>query len=143
MKLAIWGTTVLMWFIICIHVPAAYGSYDAPLELKKEDRKEARIKVVYTEERIVELIREALPPVFVDIAYCEGVKDGRLAPEIVNPTNGSYDTGVFQISMYWHGKEIRELGLDMKDPKDNIAYAKLLYEREGLRPWEASRSCWE
>src|SRR5579862_6759430 len=54
------------------------------------------------------------------------------------------DVGMFQISLKYHGNEVRQLGLDVvHSEQDNITYALLLYRRFGLQPWSASRHCWE
>lgn len=53
------------------------------------------------------------------------------------------DVGELQISLTYHSKEIQELGLNVVNSEaDNIAYGKILYDREGLRPWLASKNCW-
>jgi len=72
----------------------------------------------------------------VNIAGCEsgfvhyksdgGVIRGRVTPA---------DTGVMQINLDFHGKETKRLGLDMEDPYDNVTYARILYEKEGVTPW--------
>jgi hypothetical protein len=53
------------------------------------------------------------------------------------------DVGVLQINLEAHGDELARLGLDVVNSEaDNIAYGKLLYDREGLKPWFPSRKCW-
>lgn len=103
------------------------------------------VKIDWTEERIVEEIHKVFPdaPIMERVAKCEGTKNGRLHPEAYNPTNGSGDTGIFQISEKYHGKEYRRLGFtDMEDIKQNLAYARILYDRNGLNDWLASQHCW-
>ena len=54
------------------------------------------------------------------------------------------DWGLFQIRVAEtdgtdvHLKTAEKLGLDLKDPYDNIDYALYLYEREGTVPWVCS-----
>jgi hypothetical protein len=107
---------------------------------------EVRIKLVYnwTQERIIEEIHNVFPdaPIMERVAKCEGIKNGKLDPDVVNPTNDSYDTGIFQISMLYHGDRIKAMGLDMTDVIDNLHFARILYDESGLQPWEASRHCW-
>ena len=72
----------------------------------------------------------------VNIASCEsgythykeggGVIRGRVTPA---------DTGVMQINLDYHGEEAERLGLDMEDRYDNVTYARILYENEGVTPW--------
>jgi len=53
------------------------------------------------------------------------------------------DCGELQINTIAHAKEIATLGLDVCNSEaDNIVYGKILYDREGLTPWFASRNCW-
>ena len=109
--------------------------------------KEVMIEVRYdwTEERIIEEINNVFPdaPIMVKVAKCEGVVDGKLDPKAYNPTNDSHDKGIFQISEKYHGTKIKELGLDMYDIKDNLAFARILYDNEGLTPWKWSKPCWK
>jgi hypothetical protein len=47
-----------------------------------------------------------------------------------------------QINTRYHGKTAEELGLDLTDIEDNLAYARYLYEKQGTQPWSASAPCW-
>jgi hypothetical protein len=101
-----------------------------------------QIEITYSEARIKELIRETFKnnaATMIRVASCEGgIRDD--AP--TNPTNGSFDKGIYQVSEKYHGAEAKALGLDLHDVRDNIKFAKLLYDREGLTPWTASKHCW-
>jgi len=98
------------------------------------------IKLSYTKERVQELIVEAFPdaPIMLRVAACES----GFLQHAYNPTNNSHDGGVFQISQKYHGHQMKKLGLDPYDVKDNIAYARILYDANGLRDWSASKHCW-
>lgn len=107
--------------------------------------KEVKIEVVMSQERMIQEIHKIFwdAPIMVKVAHCEGIKNGKLDNQAYNPTNGSGDTGIFQISEKYHGKEYRRLGFtNMGDFQQNLAYARILYERNGLSDWEASRHCW-
>jgi len=52
------------------------------------------------------------------------------------------DTGVMQINTYYHLSTAEALELDLWDFYDNMAYARNLYERQGVQPWSASQPCW-
>ena len=75
-------------------------------------------------------------PHMVNIGGCEsnyiqykiggGVLRGRVTPA---------DTGTMQINLDAHGKEVARLDLDMETLYDNVTYARILYENEGVRPW--------
>ena len=82
-------------------------------------------------------------PVMIQIARCEStfrhtLEDGTVLKGRVDPA----DTGVMQINLRYHGEKARELGLDLTDLQDNMAYARDLYVRQGTKPWSASASCW-
>ena len=47
-----------------------------------------------------------------------------------------------QINTYYHADTAERLGIDIHSLEGNMAYAKNLYEREGLQPWSASSKCW-
>lgn len=111
------------------------------------ESQEVRIKIVYdwTEETIIEEIHKMFPdaPIMVRVAKCEGVVNGKLSPTAFNPTNNSNDTGIFQISDRFHRETYLRLGFtDMTDVKQNLAYARILYDESGLQPWSASKHCW-
>lgn len=99
------------------------------------------IEVRYSKEGIIDLIHETFPdaPVMVEVARCESGFD----PEAFNPTNTSNDRGIFQISDLWQKSTWKKLGYtDMHDVKQNIEYARYLYDKYGLQPWSASKHCW-
>lgn len=78
-----------------------------------------------------------------EVARCESryrqFKDGDVLRGEVNP----HDIGIFQINESYHGDEARSLGYNIDTTAGNIAFAKVLYDRQGLNPWYESRSCWE
>lgn len=57
-----------------------------------------------------------------------------------NPHSPAY--GVFQIMASVHETDAKSIGLDIYTLQGNIAFAKVLYDSQGLTPWEASRPCW-
>jgi hypothetical protein len=82
-------------------------------------------------------------PVLIQIARCEStfrhtLADGSVLQGKVDPA----DTGVMQINRRYHGADATELGLDLNNLLDNLAYARHLYEKQGTKPWSASASCW-
>lgn len=98
------------------------------------------VKYNWTEERIIEEINKVFPdaPIMVKVAKCES----SFKSDAYNGTNNSHDKGLFQISTKYHGAKVKELGLNMYDVKDNLAFARLLYEERGLEPWIWSKPCW-
>ena len=103
---------------------------------------EPLVEVVWDEEQIKEKIDEVFPdaPVMREIARCES----QFVADAENTTlnkDGSTDGGVFQLNSI-HDAELERLGFDKWEPEDNIAFARILYERNGLRDWRGSRHCW-
>jgi hypothetical protein len=94
-----------------------------------------------TEEAVREYFKDA--PVMVQIARCEShfrhdLSDGSVLRGKVD----NDDLGVMQINTRYHGSRAAKLGLDLHDLDDNMAFARLLYEEQGTRPWNASAPCW-
>ncbi len=48
--------------------------------------------------------------------------------------DGTTDVGICQINSV-HDAELKRLGLDKNKLEDNLQYAKILYEKQGLTPW--------
>lgn len=95
----------------------------------------------WTTEQIKALIRATFPEESeraLRVAWCESEYD----PGAYNPTNGSHDGGVFQVSKKYHGAELKARGLDRFDVADNVAFARILYDRRGWQDWSASERCW-
>lgn len=62
-------------------------------------------------------------------------------PKVVNPKSKDY--GLFQIN-WTHIAKAESMDLDViNDPYDNIDFAFTLYEKDGLRHWNASSKCWK
>lgn len=82
-------------------------------------------------------------PVMQRIAWCESKfrhrkTDGSVVRGVVKS-----DVGVMQINEYYHQSTAVRLGLDLSKLKDNMAYARWLYNREGTKPWVSSAHCWD
>jgi len=82
-------------------------------------------------------------PHLVKIARCEsGLRQFDDNGKVLKSYLGSNDWGVLQINKTYHLKKAQELGFDIDTTEGNIAYGKWLYQREGTRPWNASKNCW-
>ena len=78
------------------------------------------------------------------VAFCEsGLRHYDEFDHLVRGAQTPNDIGVMQIKTTVHGLNAKRLGFDLKTPEGNVGYANWLYRKEGLRPWNASRSCWE
>jgi hypothetical protein len=82
-------------------------------------------------------------PLLAEIARCESrYRHFDSKGNILKGVKNSYDRGVMQINIWYHGKTAEKLGLDVHNLDDNVAYARYLYEKEGAKPWMASSPCW-
>jgi hypothetical protein len=82
-------------------------------------------------------------PVMIQVARCESTFQHTLADgSVLQGRVDSADTGVMQINKRYHQAAATSLGLDLHDIYDNMAYARHLYERQGVQPWSASAPCW-
>lgn len=102
----------------------------------------------YTYQKVkakIELIKNLIP-----ICACESTgnknskpvqfgKNGKALKGKVNPA----DTGMCQINIKIHAKELTKLGLDASKESDNITFANWLYTNEGSTPWDWSKDCWQ
>ncbi len=82
-------------------------------------------------------------PVMAEIARCESgfrhtLSDGSTLTGRVD----SADTGVMQINKRYHQRTANAMDLNLENIYDNMAYARHLYETQGLQPWRASSACW-
>lgn len=82
------------------------------------------------------------PAILVQVAWCESgqkqfYEDGSLVRDGVTGTH----VGLFQISEDWI-PTAKKLGDNIYTPEGNIAFALYLYQKNGLRDWKASQSCW-
>ncbi len=87
---------------------------------------------------------ERIAPVLHRIAVAESGdrqfgRDGQVV--IHANSNGTYDTGRYQVNSIWN-KKATEMGFNLMDEKDNEAFAIYLFERFGSEPWSASKSAW-
>ncbi len=71
-------------------------------------------------------------PLMKKIAFCESSLDSK------NVSKDGNDIGLFQIRYTVH----HVTKSDMLDYKKNIAFAKKLFDRDGISPWFSSMSCW-
>ncbi len=83
-------------------------------------------------------------PILAEIAGCESsFRQYDTNGDVLRGKVNKSDLGLMQINEYYHGDRANKLGLDLKTPEGNMAYAKYLYEREGSQPWMSSSKCWK
>ena len=99
-------------------------------------------KIGKVEQKTKEFFRD--DPILIKIAECESQfrqydANGRVLKGQINKG----DLGLMQINKYYHADKAKELGFDLKTIEGNMAYAKYLYDHEGVRPWLSSLPCWK
>jgi len=94
---------------------------------------------------IEEYVREYFEemPVLATVAWCES-RYRQFTPEgdIFRGEINRADVGVMQINEYYHLKTAKKLELNIHSLEGNLAYAKYLYEKQGVAPWVHSKKCW-
>lgn len=105
-------------------------------------RIEARLQEAQSVEEYVRTYF-ADTPILATIAQCEThfrhyEQDGTVVRGDINES----DLGVMQINEYYHGETAKERGYDIYTLHGNLAYARDLYERQGVQPWSSSAHCW-
>jgi hypothetical protein len=107
---------------------------------------ETATTTIPTRKQVEKLVKEYFKndPILVEIARCESEfrqydKDGHILTGTVNKG----DLGVMQINKYYHADKAKSLGYDLKTVEGNMAYAKYLYDKEGVQPWVSSSPCWK
>jgi len=82
-----------------------------------------------------------LPWEMQKVAFCEsGSRQFDGFGRVIKNRVGTPDYGLFQINAV-HFPEAKSLGLDVMKEEDNIKFAMVLYKRNGLADWKASRQC--
>ncbi len=115
----------------------AFQAESSPLMVSRE----ALVLENPTEMAVKEYFKDV--PMLVTVAKCESHfihfnKDGEVHRGRVNQS----DVGVMQINEFYHLKTAKAKGFDIHSLSGNLAYARDLYEREGLKPWVHSSACW-
>jgi hypothetical protein len=95
----------------------------------------------YTEAAVREYFNDI--PMMIEVAFCEStfrhtLADGSVLRGRVDPA----DTGVMQINKRYHLDAANAMNLNLDNLYDNMTYARYLYEKQGLQPWNASAPCW-
>lgn len=82
-------------------------------------------------------------PELIEVAWCESsFRHYDRYGKVKRGFQNNSDIGVMQINAFYHEETARSLGLDIYTLQGNLDYARWLYQREGLVPWNHSRHCW-
>ena len=139
-------TTSLLMFSTAIGQGTMSAQSTMPVvAIEREVAGASKIIDLTKREEISRYVKEYFSetPILVDVARCESTyrqfsSNGGVLRGLVNPA----DVGVMQINEWYHGKKADDLGLDLHTLEGNLAYAKYLYEKQGVQPWKSSAKCW-
>lgn len=112
---------------------------------KPEDVKSEDYMPITDSENVAKFIDAyfADMPIMKEIARCESRnRQYNHRGEVLRGEKNTYDRGVMQINILYHGETADKLGLDVHNIDGNVAYARYLYEKQGTKPWNSSSKCW-
>jgi len=82
--------------------------------------------------------------VLVEIARCESqFRQFDSKGNVLKGKVNKGDLGLMQINKYYHADQAEALGHNLRTIEGNLAYAKHLYDKEGVKPWKSSSNCWK
>ena len=82
-------------------------------------------------------------PIMAEIARCESeFRQTDSKGNLIRGKVDSADVGVMQINERYHLKQASALDINIHTLEGNLAYARELYEKQGVYPWMASSACW-
>lgn len=104
-------------------------------------KNEVQVEPKTVQETVDEYFKES--PILSKVAFCESRyrqfdANGEVLRGVVNPK----DVGVMQINEDYHLIDSQKLGLNIHTLEGNLAFAKHLYEKQGVAPWVHSSKCW-
>lgn len=137
-------TAGVMMFFTAIQAPSVAQAATVPVGIVEATTTSAVIAVPAASS--VEIAVRSYfkdTPILAEVAFCESSfaqfgKDGK----VLRGKEVASDVGVMQINEHYHGDTAKKLGMDLYTIEGNMAYAKYLYQKNGLSDWEASKPCW-
>lgn len=82
-------------------------------------------------------------PILIEIARCESqFRQFDAKGNVLKGKVNKGDLGLMQINKYYHADQAKALGYNLRTIEGNLAYAKYLYDKEGVQPWKSSSPCW-
>lgn len=90
-----------------------------------------------------------LDPALLPVCSCESTGAPYNTPQefdkngdVLRGKINHHDVGECQINETFNGAQAAASGFDIYTAEGNIKEANYLYEHEGLKPWDWSKSCW-
>lgn len=79
-----------------------------------------------------------VPEDLLRAGYCETRLNHHQGGKVIRGKANPRDIGIMQINLDYHLPELKRLGLDAGIQEDNLAFARILYDRNGVRDWNWS-----
>ncbi|MSR87821.1 MAG: hypothetical protein EXS69_01475 [Candidatus Zambryskibacteria bacterium] len=111
-----------------------------PKEVKSED-----YQPISDSKNVEKFIKDYFAdiPLMSKIAACESQnRQYNSKGGVLKGKKNTYDRGVMQINVLYHEETAIEMGLDLHNIDDNVAFARYLYKKYGAKPWMSSSPCW-
>lgn len=119
-----------------IEIRETLPNQDKKIEIKRSEKRSITVEG-YIKNYFSDI------PVMVEIARCESrFRQHDENGEILRGEKNSLDRGVMQINEYFHNENSEKLGYDILTLEGNAGYARYLFEKYGVKPWESSIKCW-
>ena len=103
------------------------------------------IVITKPQDVIIEIKPEIseIPGILKKIAFCEsGNKQFNSDGSVLRGKQNSRDVGKWQINEFYHLANAQKIGIDIYTEAGNTEYALYLYNKNGTRDWNWSKSCW-
>lgn len=82
-------------------------------------------------------------PIMIEIARCESrFRQHGGNGDVLRGEKNDLDRGVMQINEFFHNENSDKLGYDILTLEGNTSYARHLFEKYGVKPWNSSAKCW-
>lgn len=119
--------------------PAIYKKL--PTFFSRNKKKNDESNQSNTESYIRDYFRDI--PIMAKISKCEsGFRQYNSDGSLLRNSEGSSAVGAMQIMVSVHNPVLKKLGYDVTRLKDNLAFARHLYNQSGTQPWNSSKHCW-
>jgi len=118
---------------------AFFGSYSFGEDITSAGGVAGVSTTIPTSAEVEAAVREAFAdaPAMIAIAKCEsGFRQFDANGNVLRGGTGGGYIGVFQIGESLHAQPAADQGMDIYTLEGNLAYAQVLYDQSGTRPWK-------
>lgn len=129
--------------IILLFITLSLSLTSIPIKLRAEDNV-SFVKTISSEVARLSKKYNVNETLVRKIIKCESKGFSNIVNNNINKKGEvwSKDFGSMQINDYFHLDTMKKLGLDYYDEYDSLEYGIMLLAKEGTKPWNASKSCW-